>query len=118
MFWNLPSFAGDAGSIPGWGPKIPHVCVCVCVYVCVCVCVCEVDSVVSDSAILWTIDHQDPLSVGFSRQEYYSGLLCPPPGDLPDPGKESLSPMSPLLLAPPGKPQDPTYLRATKPGLH
>ena len=29
---------------------------------------------------------QVPLSMGFSRQEYYSGLLCPPPGDLPDPG--------------------------------
>ena len=31
---------------------------------------------------------QVPLSVGFSRQEYWSGLLCPPPGDLPDPGIE------------------------------
>ena len=30
----------------------------------------------------WTVAHQDPLSMGFSRQEYYSGLPCPPPGDL------------------------------------
>ena len=36
-------------------------------------------------AILWTIAHQPPLSMGFSRQEYWSGLPCPPPGDLSDP---------------------------------
>jgi len=35
--------------------------------------------------------------MGFSRQEYWSGLLCPPPGDLPDPGIELLSLMSPAL---------------------
>ena len=33
----------------------------------------------------WTIAHQAPLSMGFSRQEYWSGLPRPPPGDLPDP---------------------------------
>ena len=32
----------------------------------------------------WTVAHQAPLSVGFSRQEYWNGLLFPPPGDLPD----------------------------------
>ena len=37
-------------------------------------------------ATLWTIAHKAPLSMGFSRQEYGSGLPCPPPGDLPDPG--------------------------------
>ena len=37
-------------------------------------------------ATLWTVAHQAPLSMGFSRQEYWSGLPCPPPGDLPDPG--------------------------------
>ena len=36
----------------------------------------------------WTVAHQAPLSTGFSRQEYWSGLPCPPPGDLPDPGTE------------------------------
>ena len=41
---------------------------------------------------LWTVACQTPLSVGFSRQEYWSGLLCPPPGDLPDPGIEYASP--------------------------
>ena len=39
----------------------------------------------------WTVTHQVPLSMGFSRQEYWSGLPCPPPGDLPDPGIEPVS---------------------------
>ena len=43
-------------------------------------------SVVSDSEIPWTVAHQAPLSMRFSRQEYWSGLPCPPPGDLPNPG--------------------------------
>ena len=42
-------------------------------------------SVVSDSVIPWTIAYQAPLSMGFSGQEYWSGLSCPPPGDLSDP---------------------------------
>ena len=45
----------------------------------------------------WTIVCQDPLSMGFSRQEYWSGLLCPLLGDLPDPGIELQSLMSPTL---------------------
>ena len=45
----------------------------------------------------WTVDYQTPLSVGFSRQEYWSGLPCPPPGDLPNPGIEPTSLMSPSL---------------------
>ena len=46
---------------------------------------------------LWTIAHQAPLSMRFSRQEYWSGLPCPPPGDLPDPGMETVSLVSPAL---------------------
>jgi len=46
---------------------------------------------------LWTIAHQAPLSMEFSRQEYWSGLPCPPPGDLPDPGMEPTSLISPTL---------------------
>ena len=42
----------------------------------------------------WTVAHQASLSVGFSRQEYWSGLPCPPPGDLPNPG---IKPRSPVL---------------------
>ena len=47
---------------------------------------------------LWTVAHQAPLSMGFSRQEYWSGLPCPPPGDLPHPGIEPMSLMSPALI--------------------
>ena len=54
-------------------------------------------SVVSDSVIPWTVAHQAPLSLGFPRQEYWSGLPCPPPGDLPDPGMEPSSHTSPAL---------------------
>ena len=43
----------------------------------------------------WTVAHQAPLSVGFSRREYWSGLPCPPPRDLPDPGTEPMSPALP-----------------------
>ena len=46
-------------------------------------------------AILWAAAHQTPLSMGFSRQEYWSGLPCPPPRDLLDPG---IKPASLLYL--------------------
>ena len=45
----------------------------------------------------WTVANQAPLSVGFSRQEYWSGLPCLPPGDLPDPRIELGSPVAPAL---------------------
>ena len=48
-------------------------------------------------ATLWTIALQAPLSMEFSRQEYCSGLPCPPPGDLPNPGIELASLPSPAL---------------------
>ena len=48
--------------------------------------------------ILWTIAHQAPRSIGFSRQKYWSGLPCPPPRNLHDPGIKPMSPMS-LTLA-------------------
>ena len=62
-------------------------------------------------ATLQTAAHQAPLSMEFSRQEYWSGLPFPSPGDLPNPGIESASLMSPALagafftIAPPGKPK-------------
>ena len=67
---------------------------------------CSGASVMSDSVNLWTIAHQAPQAIGFSKQEYWSQLPCPPPGDLPDPG---IKPRSPALQAdslppePPGK---------------
>ena len=53
----------------------------------------------------WSIAHQALLFMGFSRQEYWSGLPCPPPGDLPDPEIELGSPalqVDSLLFEPPG----------------
>ena len=58
----------------------------------------------------WTVAHQVPLSLEFPRQEYWSKLPFPSPGDLPDPGIEPMSPESPALadgfynIEPPGKP--------------
>ena len=59
---------------------------------------------------LWTVARQAPLSIGFFRQEYWSGLPCPPLGDLPNQGIEPSALMCPasagsLPLAPPGKPK-------------
>ena len=54
-------------------------------------------SVVSDSATPWTVAYQAPLSMGFSRQEYWSGLPLPSPGDNPDPGIKLTSFTSPTL---------------------
>ena len=59
---------------------------------------------------LWNIVLQAPMSIGFSRQEYWSGFPCPSPGNLPNPG---IKPRSPALQAdalpsePPGKPLKP-----------
>ena len=59
----------------------------------------------------WTVARQAPLSMGFYRQEYWSGLLFSFPGDLPDPGIKSEFPVSPALTGrffttePPGKPR-------------
>ena len=47
----------------------------------------------------WTIAHQASLSMGFSKQEYWSGLPLPSPRDLLDPGMEPVSPASPALQA-------------------
>ena len=47
----------------------------------------------------WTEALQTPLSLGFFRQEHWSGLPCPSPGDLPDPGIEPVSLVSPALQA-------------------
>ena len=55
---------------------------------------------------IWTVAHQAPLSMGFSRQEYWSGLPFPSPGDLPHPGIKLRSPAlqaDALTSEPPGK---------------
>ena len=48
-------------------------------------------------ATSWPVAHKAPLSMGFSRQENWSGLLCPPPRDLPKPGIKPMSPAAPAL---------------------
>ena len=64
----------------------------------------------ADSATPWTVAHQAPLSMGFSRQEYWRGLPCLPPGDLSDPGIKPASLAAPALAGrfftaePSGKP--------------
>ena len=50
-------------------------------------------------ATLWTVAQQAPLSMGFSRQEYWSGLPFPPPGDLPNPGIKPMSLAYPALTS-------------------
>ena len=89
-----------------------------------CVSLCWVASVVSNSLhpTLWTVARQTPWSLGFSRQKYWSGLPCPPPGDLPHSGIESEPLTSPasagssLPLAASGKclhlPQHLAYLHS------
>ena len=64
-------------------------------------------SVMCDSETPWTVAYQAPPSMGFSRQEYWSGLPFPSPGNLPDPGIEPLVSRIPgrrfLTSEPPGK---------------
>ena len=59
----------------------------------------EVTSVLFDSVTPWTVARQTLLSMGFSRQESWSGLLCPPPGDFSNPGIKPVSPVAPALQA-------------------
>ena len=79
-----------------------YMCVCVCVCVCIHIYIYIVKvklkllSHVRLFATPWTVAYQAPPSVGFSRQEYWSGLPFPSPGDLPNPGIE---PGSPALQA-------------------
>ena len=66
-------------------------------YVILSVCAVLVISCVQLLANLWTVAHQAPLSMGSYRQEYWSGLPFPPPGDLPNPGIKPVSPASSTL---------------------
>jgi len=101
LAWRIPGTVGPGG-LPSMGshrvrydwsdlaaaaaifPKTGHSYVCVL-------------SHVRLFATPWTVVHQTPLSMGFSRQEYWRGLSFPPPGALPHPGIEPKSPMPPAL---------------------
>ena len=61
---------------------------------------CSVTLVVQLFVTPWTVAHQASLSMGFSRQEYWSGLPFPPGGDLPNPGIEPMSPASQAVSLP------------------
>ena len=80
-------------------------------------------SVVSNSATPWTVAHQAPLSMGLSRPDYWSGLPCPPPGDLPIPGIKPrflTLQVDSLPAEPPGKPLlsvIPCQLGTPRPGV-
>ena len=71
---------------------------------------------------LWTTACQASSSIGFSRQEYWSGLPCPPPGHIPNPGIEAASPGTPAWQAdsspgePPGKPFSDNWLHVKSKG--
>ena len=91
---NPPSRARNSGLTPGWGTKVPYGVV-------------RSLSHVQLFATPWTVAYQAPLSMGFSRQEYWSGLSSPSPGDLPNPGIEPKSPAlqtDALPSEPPGNP--------------
>ena len=74
-------------------------------------------------ATLWTIAHQDPLTMEFSEQEYWSGLPSLPPGDLRDIRTKPASPASPasadvfFATVPPGKPKWSQYVESKELGL-
>ena len=110
---TLPSNAEDAGSIPGPGDKIPHASG----QLSPCATTIKPVKVKSLSRVRlfatpWGVAYQAPPSMGFSRQEYWSGLPFPSPGGLPNPGIE---PGSPALQAdalpsePPGKTIKPVH---------
>ena len=61
-------------------------------------------------ATLWTVARRAPLSLEFFRQEYWSRLLFPSPGDLPDPGIEPMSPMLQADSLPPKPPVKPATM--------
>ena len=64
-----------------------------------CVQVCLVAQLCPTLCDLWTVAHEAPLTMGFFRQKYCSGLSLPPPGYVPNPGIKSVSPVSPALQA-------------------
>ena len=72
--------------------ELSKMCVCVCVHIRI-----QSHSHVWVFVTPWTVAPQAPLSMKFSRQEYWCGLPFPSPGDLPDPGIKPGSPVSPVL---------------------
>ena len=90
-----------------------RVCVQACTHVCVCVCVCMRAQLLSHIQLFvtqCTVACWAPLSMGFSKQEYWGGLPFPTPGDLPDPGMEPVSPALAGEFFPSEAPGKPAWL--------
>ena len=107
--WNIPwtEEPGGPRSIASqsqtWVRRHIHACVFIRVYA---KCKCYSFSCLQRFATTWTVPSRAPLSIGFSRQEYWSGLPCSPPGNLPNPGIKPRSPafqVNSLLLRHRGK---------------
>ena len=92
---SLASPALADGFFTTMPPGKPQVLITYLFYICACVLSCF--SYVRLTVTPWTVAHQTALSKGFSRQEYWSVLLFPSPGDLPNPGIETASLASPAL---------------------
>ena len=90
LIWRLPRLPSFQSHSSFPDRLKPDICI-------VCACMLSSFSHVELFVTPRTVACQTPLSVGFSRHEYWSGLPCPPPGDLPDPGIESTSLMFPAL---------------------
>ena len=97
----------ESSLVTVWACKLPHIqTVLMKILVCVCVCV-KLFSRIRCFGTPWTVAHQAPLSLEFPRQEYWSRLSFPSPGDVPDPGIEPISSLSAgrfFTTEPPGKP--------------
>ena len=119
MPWARPLWASTSLTVKTYCKKSNEICIDSTLYFCIQTWVSPLEylcvhtqsfSRVWLSATPWTIPHQAPLSMGFSRQEYWSGLPFPSPEDRPSPAIEPGSPTSPALAdeffttKPPGKP--------------
>ena len=102
--WLLHTFFIYLAILSEWvNPVTTTICVCVCA---------QLLTHVGLFVTPWTVALQTSLSLKFPRQAYWSGLPFPSPGDLPDPGIESMSPVSPALQAdslPLSHPRSPYY---------
>ena len=88
-----------SASLSSTSASLVHVRVCVCVCVQTRACTLSHSDMSNTFVTLWTIAYYTPLSIEFSRPEYWSGVPCPPPGDLPNPGIKAPSPVSPAVQA-------------------
>ena len=106
MYWSDGTASRHAVNSRGEGKQMgdAHSGAC-----CVCVCVCAVLSHIWLFATPWTVTLRLLCPWGFFRQEFWGGLPCPPPGDLPNPGIKLRSPalqVNSLTSEPPGKPKN------------